>query len=252
MVFTFEPLDILLILGVAGLVTVVAFVNEPRTKALVFSLPIPFTLANLSLGEPIGAGHAVGILNLLLFLNLARWLHTRARVRIILTIAIAASVYIGVGAALNAVIPDTQGAFWTAFAVVVVTAIALLALMPDRREPRHRSELPAPVKFVAVGGVVTVVVILKDVLGGFMTTFPLAGVTTVYETRKSLWTLSRHAPLLMLAVATMMVAMRVCQRAAAMSVAWSLLPGLAAWVAVMAPVTIIRWRTDDRRARETG
>ncbi|MFW5884566.1 MAG: hypothetical protein ACOCVW_03715 [bacterium] len=249
MVFAFDALDILLILGVSGLVTIVAFVNEPRVKALVFSLPIPFTLANLSLGAPIGASHAAGVLNLLLFLNLARWLHTGARVPIVPTIVISAGVYIGIGAALNAAIPDTPTAFWVVYAVVVVVAVTLLRRMPDRREPRHRSELPVPIKFLAVAGVVTLVVILKGVLGGFMTTFPLAGVTTVYETRKSLWTLSRHAPLLMLAVSTMMLAMRLCQSLAGMTVGLSLLPGFAAWIAVMTPVTILRWRADDRRAQ---
>ncbi|MFW6294060.1 MAG: hypothetical protein ACOC7V_17310, partial [Spirochaetota bacterium] len=124
-----------------------------------------------------------------------------------------------------------------------------LGVMPDRSEPRHRSELPVPIKFLAVAGVVTLVVILKGILGGFMTTFPLAGVTTVYETRKSLWTLSRHAPLLMLAVSTMMLAMRLCQSLAGMTVGLSLLPGFAAWIAVMTPVTILRWRADDRRAQ---
>lgn len=245
----FDAFDILLILGVSGLVTIVAFVDEPRVKALVFSLPIPFTLANLSLGAPVGASHAAGVLNLLLFLNLARWLHTGARVPIVPTIAISAGVYIGVGAVLNAVIPDTPAAFWVAYAVVVVVAVTILLAMPDRKEPRHRSELPVPIKFLAVAGVVTLVVILKGILGGFMTTFPLAGVTTVYETRRSLWTLCRHAPLLMLAVSTMMLAMRLSQSLAGMSVAVSLLPGLAAWTAVMAPVTIARWRADDRRAR---
>lgn len=249
MVFALDVLDVVLILGVSGLVTVVAFVDQPRVKALIFSFPIPFSLANLSLGAPIGAGHAAGLLNLLLFLNLVRWLHVSARVPIVATIALSAGAYIGLGAALNAVVPDTPAAFWIAFALVLGTGLTLLLVMPNREEPRHRSELPVPVKFLAVGAVVTVVVILKGLLGGFMTTFPLAGVTTVYETRKSLWTLSRHAPLLILAISTMMLVMRLCQSLAGLSVALSLLPGLVAWIAVMTPVTILRWRADDRQAR---
>lgn len=252
MVFALDLLDIVLILGVAGLVTVIAFVDQPRVKALIFSFPIPFSLANLSLGSPVGAGHAVGLLNLLLFLNLVRWLHVGARIPIVPTIVLSAGTYIGIGAALNAVIPDTPAAFWIAYGAVVATGVTLLFAMPDRREPSHRSELPVPIKFLAVGGVVTVVVILKGVLGGFMTTFPLAGVTTVYETRKSLWTLSRQGSLLILAVSTMMLVMRLGQRLAGMSVPLSLVPGLAAWVAVMTPVTILRWRADDRRATRPG
>jgi hypothetical protein len=251
-VFALDLLDSVLILGVACLVTVIAFVDQPRVKALIFSFPIPFSLANLSLGTPIGAAHAVGLLNLLLFVNLARWLHVGARVPIVPTIVLSAGAYIGIAAALNPVIPDTAPAFWVAYSVVVATGVTLLFALPDRSEPRHRSELPVPVKFLAVGAVVTLVVILKGMLGGFMTTFPLAGVTTVYETRKSLWTLSRQAPLLILAVSTMMLVMRLSQTLAGMGVALSLLPGLAAWAAVMTPVTILRWRADDRRAKRVA
>ena len=82
-----------------------------------------------------------------------------------------------------------------------------------------------------------------------MTTFPLAGVVTVYETRTSLWTLSRQAPLLVLAIATMMVVMRICQQQADMSVPLSVLPGLGAWLAIIIPFTIVRFRREDRMER---
>ncbi len=177
------PLDLLLILGVSGLVTAIAFVHRPRVKALVFSFPIPFILANL--------------------------------------------------------------------AIVLLLAVTLLFTMEARVEPGHRTELPVALKFLAVSGVVTVVVLLKNILGGFMTTFPLAGIVTVYETRRSLWTLSRQAPLLVVALATMMMVMRVCQQQAAMSVPLSLLPGLGAWLAIIVPFTIVRFRREGRMEHES-
>jgi hypothetical protein len=243
-------LDLLLILGVSSLVTAIAFVHRPRVKALVFSFPIPFILANLALGEPVGASHAAGLLNLLLFLNLVRWLHSKARIPVVPTIAISAALYIGIGALLNQLIPSTPFAFWAGFATVLLVTATLLSTMEARVEPGHRTELPVALKFLAVSGVVTVVVLLKNVLGGFMTTFPLAGVVTVYETRRSLWTLSRQAPLLVLALATMMMVMRVCQQQAAMSVPLSLLPGLGAWLLIIVPFTIVRFRREDRMERE--
>lgn len=241
----FDILDLVLILGVSMLVTVVAFVHRPRVKALVFSFPVPFALANLSLGEPISATHAAGLLNLLLFLNVVRWLHAGARIAIVPTIAIAAGLYIAVGAGLHRMIPNSTPAFWLVFAVVIAVAITLLAVMKPRLEPGHRSELAIPVKFAAVAGVVAVIVALKGVLGGFMTTFPLAGVVTVYESRRSLWTLSRQGPLLILALGSMMVAMRLGQTLLGLTVPASLLPGLAVWAAVMAPITFLRWRAED-------
>lgn len=245
---SFDILDGLLILGVSTLVTVLAFVHRPRVKALIFSFPVPFALANLSLGEPVSAAHAAGLLNLLLFLNVVRWLHVGARTPIVPTIAAAAGLYVALGAGLNHAIPETRAAFWLSFALVVAVAIMLLATVGPRAEPGHRSELPVPVKFAAVSSVVTVVVVLKGVLGGFMTTFPLAGVVTVYELRHSLWTLSRQGPLLILALASMMVAMRLFQSVLGMTVPASLLPGLAAWAIVMAPITVLRWRAENASA----
>lgn len=238
--------DIVLILGVSTLVTVIAFVHQPRVKALVFSFPIPFSLANLALGQPVGAGHAIGLLNLLLFLNLVRWLHASSRISIVPAIAVSACAYVVVGAVFNRFLVETPASFWASFGAVVAVAVYLLVIMRPRIEPGHRSDLPVPVKFIAVAAVVTVVVILKGILGGFMTTFPLAGVVTVYEARKSLWTVSRQGPLLVLAIGCMMAVMRVSQSAAGVSVPLSLLPGLAAWIAVMAPITLLRWHAEDR------
>jgi hypothetical protein len=42
--------------------TAVAYLHHPKWKALVLSLPIPFTLANLSLAQDVNATHVVGLL----------------------------------------------------------------------------------------------------------------------------------------------------------------------------------------------
>ena len=240
--------DLVLILGVSSMVTVIAFVPAPRVKALIYSVPIPFALANLALRQEIGPGHAAGALNLLLFLNVVRWLHVNAKLHIVPSIALAATTYIGVGAGLNAVLPDTPTSFWLSFGIVIATAIVLLAVLPLRVERGHRSDLPIPVKFAAVAAVVTVVVILKGVLGGFMTTFPLAGVVSTYETRNSLWTMSRQAPLLVVSLSVMILVMRVAQQQLGLSVPASLLPGVLGWAVVIAPLTVFRWRREDRQA----
>lgn len=244
---TFSIWDLVLIFGVSSMVTVIAFVPAPRVKALIYSVPIPFALANLALRQEIGAGHAAGALNLLLFLNVVRWLHVNAGLHIVPSIGLAAATYIGVGAGLNAALPDTPTSFWIAFVVVVATAIVLLAVLPLRMEQSHRSDLPVPAKFAAVAAVVTVVVILKGVLGGFMTTFPLAGVVSTYETRKSLWTMSRQAPLLVVSLSVMILVMRIAQQQFALSVPASLVPGVLGWAVVIAPLTVLRWRREDRQ-----
>jgi len=47
----------------------------------------------------------------------------------------------------------------------------------------------------------------------------------------------------------MMVTMRVCQQQTGMSVPLSLLPGLGAWLAIIVPFTIVRFRREDRMER---
>ncbi len=247
--FQFDGFDILLIAGVSILVTIVAFIHSPRVKALVYSIPVPFTPANLSLGSAVGASRAAGLLNLLLFLNLARRLHKGFRINIVVKIAVATAVYIGIGMALIRMIPDTSVSFWICSILMFAVAASVTAAMPALDEPAHRSELPVHIKFAAVAGVVTLIVVLKNLLGGFMTTFPLAGVVTVYEARKSLWTLSRHATLLVFAVGSMIVTMRLVQQYAGLSVPLSLLPGWGAWLLVMVPATMVRWRREDRGGR---
>ena len=75
MSFRFSPWDLVLLAVVTAMGTVLAYLPDPKLKALLMSLPFPFTLANLSLGEPVGPGHALGLFLLLLFTHLVRWLH---------------------------------------------------------------------------------------------------------------------------------------------------------------------------------
>ena len=58
------PWDGVLIAGVALQATVLAFVREPRWKALLYSFPIPFTIANLALGRETAGGRATAVINI--------------------------------------------------------------------------------------------------------------------------------------------------------------------------------------------
>ena len=49
----FGPWDVVLIAAVTLLAGVIAYVYQPRWKALILSLPVPFTLASLSVARPI-------------------------------------------------------------------------------------------------------------------------------------------------------------------------------------------------------
>ncbi|NLB56745.1 MAG: hypothetical protein GX811_13470 [Lentisphaerae bacterium] len=100
-------------------------------------------------------------------------------------------------------VPTNDTSFWVSIVSVVSLAIWLYLSMPHRIERGHRSPLSVPVKFVLITLVVTGLVIMKGLLRGFMTSFPMVGVVAVYEARYSLWTLGRLAPVVMLGLSAL-------------------------------------------------
>ena len=115
MPFGFSPWDLALLAVVTAMGTLLAYLPDPRWKALLMSLPFPFTLANLSLGEKVGPSHALGLFLLVLFAHLVRWLHRGLRLPIVAAIAISAGVYLGSAAPLNRFVPgpaSSSGRCW--------------------------------------------------------------------------------------------------------------------------------------------
>ena len=100
-------------------------------------------------------------------------------------------------------------------------------------------------KVAAIAGVVAVIIVLKQTLGGFMTMFPMVGAIAAYEARYSLWTMSRQIPIIMVTVGPMMAVMWVAQRCLRTSIPFSLLAGWVTFLAVMTPVMIVQMRQAD-------
>ena len=234
---TFTPWDLALLAAVTAMGTLLAYVPDPRWKAFILGLPIPFTLANLSLSQPIGPSHVLGMAVLLLFMNLVRWLHVGARFPIVAAIALSEGCYLAIAALLNAVVPRTPLAFWACLGAVMAGGGAVLALVPARSEPSARSPLPVAVKAAAIAGVIAIIILLKQVLGGFMTMFPMVGTIAVFEGRRSLWTIGRQIPVLTLTVGPMMAAIWLAQNVLGTPVPLSLAAGWVVFLAVFVPVS---------------
>ncbi len=201
--------DLVMLAAVSAQATILAYLHRPRWKALLYVLPIPFTTATLALGEPVGPTHALGLFLTFFFPFATWWLHVRLRWHIIASIAAAAVAYCAIGAAVATSVPVNELTFWLALAATFGLAAVMHRHLPHRKEPGHRSPLPVPVKFAVMLGVVSVLILLKQCLHGFMATFPMLGVVAMYEARHSLWTLCRHVPVLMLAMAPMLAVCRV-------------------------------------------
>lgn len=240
-----SPWDLALLVVVTIMGTLLAYITDPRWKAFLVGLPFPFTIANLSLSQQIGPSHVLGMVVLLLFTNLVRWLHYGAKTPIVPAIALSVGIYIAAGSILNRFVPRSALVFWIVFGLTLFGGVLLLVLLPHRVEPAHRSPLPVPVKVAAIAGVVALIVVLKQVLGGFMTMFPMVGTIAAYESRHSLWTISRQIPILIATAGPMMAVMWVAQHCLHASIPVSLAAGWVAFLAVMTPVTIVQMRQAD-------
>ena len=228
--------DFVLIAAVSVQATALAYVRHPRWKAFLLSLPIPFTLASLSLGVRVDVTNVMGLPLLMVYTCGVYALHLNLRVPIIAAIAICALGYCGLASLLAPVMPTGEAAFWAIAVAVFLSGALLYRLMPPRDEPGHRSPLPVFVKLPIVVGVILALVIIKHQLRGFMTLFPMVGVVASYEGRHCLWTICRQIPVIMMTLLLMMLVMRVLYPVGGMG--WALAGGWAAMLALLVPITL--------------
>ena len=230
--------------------TSIAYLHDPRLKAFVLSLPLPFTLASLSVGRPIDATNAVGLSALLVFTHGVRLLHTRAKLHIIPSIVLPAAAYCIVATCLSRILPSTPTAFWLAAGITFTAGATLYVGMPHRIEPGHRSPLPVYIKAPLIMSVIFGIVVLKSFLGGFMTMFPMVGLITAYEARHSLWTICRQITVLMITFTPMLVTVRLTQDrlglGGALAVGWIVL------AFSLGPVTYCQLRNRNARVESDG
>ena len=242
--------DFLLIAGVSAMATTLAYLHHPRWKALIMSLPIPFTLATLSLGRPVDATNALGLAVLLGYAHAVRVLYGRLRVPIVAAIAFSVLGYCALGTAAAPAIPASDGAFWVAEGLVFALGLALYITTPHREEPGHRSPLPVYVKLPIVVAVVVALIAIKKSLQGFMTLFPMVSVMAAYEARFSLWTICLQIPVLMLTMVPMMAAIRLAQPR--LGLGGALAVGWLVFLALLVPITRRLWKSAGWAASKTA
>lgn len=193
-----------MLIGVSSLATILAYVKSPATKATIAMFPIPFTLASLALGKSVTASNVVAVPILVLYYVTARWLHLKARWPIVLSIVTAILVYAMIATLLVGMIPKGEWFFWVALVVVWLSGLWCHFKLPRTQETEHRSTLPVPLKFLAVSAVVGLVMVIKNVIQGFASVFPMLGTVAVYEARHSLSTLTRYSSVLMFTMPPML------------------------------------------------
>jgi len=237
--FHFGCWDAALLAGVSLQGTAIAYLREPRWKALLLSVPVPFTLASLALGSPVGPTHAAAVVLLMLYTHAVRLLHYRLGVRIVAAIVVSALGYCVAGAALTPLLPNTEAAFWVAAGLAFATGLVLHLAVPVREERGHRSPLPVWIKLPVIGCVVFGLIVVKQVLSGFMTLFPMVGVIAAYEARRSLWSVCRQIHALVLALVPMLAAIHLAQ--GSLGVGGALPAGWGVFLLVLVPLAWKMW-----------
>lgn len=238
--FQFTRWDIMLLVAVSLMGTTLAYLHHPKWKALVLSLPIPFTLANLSLGINVDATHMLGLLFLVVYTNGVRLLYLRAKLPILLAILLSAGAYAALATTLAPFIPKTEWAFWAAAVVTLLCARVLLRLMPHRDEPGHRTPLPVWIKLPIIVGVILLLIIAKKMLQGFMTMFPMVGLVAGYEARHSLWTMCRAIPQFTQWMVPTICVIHVLQPH--IGLGWALAVGWVVYLSLLIPMTWRHWQ----------
>ncbi len=75
----FSPWDIVLVVVVTVQAAALAYMRQPRMKAFLLSLPLPFTIMALAMNRPIDATNVMGLILLLLFTHAVRIIHQNFR-----------------------------------------------------------------------------------------------------------------------------------------------------------------------------
>ncbi len=220
----------------------VAYLYRPEYKALILALPIPSTIAILSLHKAVNADNMLSLTLLLLFTHLVRIIYVRKWLPILPAIVAAAAAYCLSAYVLDWLLPERDG--WWFYGAVVwnfLLAAAMLRWFPHRDEEGSRSTMHPALKVIALTGVVLFLLILKKQLGGFMTIFPMVGVVAAYEARNCLYSSCRQIPVVMMTIGIMLLVTYLLQDY--FTLPGALAAGWVAFLAVIVPLHRRVWRT---------
>lgn len=234
MLLSFSWWDALLLVAISLHATTIAYISNPRHKTVVLTLPIPFTMAALALGSRVEITHVVGLINLMLYTHSVRILHQQFKLNIIASIALSVLLYIVLGAAGKLLLPRDPLAFWMASGFVMTFGAWMHFTRKHHNEPGQRSPLPLPIKLPAVMGVVSMLILIKNLLGGFAATFPMVGSIASYEMRRCLSTNCQAQPLTMMIATPLMLTCRVAQDYMPLPAALAL-----GWIASLTAIAIL-------------
>lgn len=225
----------MLVLVVASFGTISSFVRDPQIKAVFATVPVPFGLAWLAVGLPVGVFNAAGMFLVLVYVHSVRILHEKG-MPILISIALGISIYIGGGLLLVQFLPNESWVFHTISIAAAMTGLLLLKTQRKHSGVPYRTPLHPVPKFLAMFSVVYGLALIKKWLLGFTPFFPMMNSITSYEARHSLWVQCRQIPVFLVAAWPMLEWMYFSERYWGWSRGWVLSGGVTLYMVVFMPL----------------
>ena len=206
--FHFSAYDWLLVFMVTALGTLSAYLKDPQLKAVTATIPIPCGFAYIAVGLPMGTENAVSGFMCMLYVHIVRILHYKVKVPIVPSIIAGLAFFVALGTFLHARIPEGEAYFIGACVFDFVIGVIFFQKQKYKAGVRYKTPLPVYIKAPAIAGVVSGLMFIKRLMGGFCTSFPMMNSIVSYESRYSLGDQCRQLPLFLIAGPFMFVTMR--------------------------------------------
>ncbi|MCI5601605.1 MAG: hypothetical protein SOZ02_02365 [Hallerella porci] len=205
--FDFSFYDWLLIIVVTFLGTASAYLKDPQIKAVLATIPIPCGLAYIAVGLPIGTANAISALMCLLYVHIVRVMHDKMRIPIVVSIILGLVFFVLLGALLLPRIPESE-IFFVGFCLFdIILGVIIFQKQTYAPGVRYKTPLPVYIKAPAIAAVVSCLMLVKNLMGGFCTSFPMINSIVSYECRFSLGDQCRQLPLFLIAAPLMFIEM---------------------------------------------
>ena len=206
--FHFGFYDWLLVIMVTALGTISAYLKDPQLKAVTATIPIPCGFAYIAVGLPMGTENAVSGFMCMLYVHIVRILHYKVKIPIVLSIIAGLAFFVTLGTFLHARIPEGEAYFIGACLFDLIIGIIFFQKQKYKSGVRYKTPLPVYIKAPAIAGVVSGLMLIKRLMGGFCTSFPMMNSIVSYESRFSLGDQCRQLPLFLIAGPFMFATMR--------------------------------------------
>lgn len=179
-------INILSAIAISGVITALSKIPNQQTKALLYSLPIPITIALIGSNSIATSLSISGLALTVLFLWGCYYFHVKKKKGILLTDLLLALLYVGVGYLLATYL---RVSFELAIGLYFTAWLAAMYLFKGKTFS-YTTAQPARsrlwVKSSTVFGIAYLLFTLKQYLAAFVVTFPYSGVFAVYENRAGL------------------------------------------------------------------